>query len=113
MDIRQASSTLWDRLWAKVTFPEDPHDCWLWTGAKSKKRRGQRRPAIQIGGRKTPVVNAARLVCEWLHGPPPNELYEAGHTCPEGENDLCVNPLHLQWMTRVENEQFKQQRRAA
>ena len=27
-------------------------------------------------------------------------------------NSACVSPHHLQWMTRLENEQYKQQRRA-
>lgn len=84
----------------------DPKACWPWLGALSQKRRG-RRPVIQLGARGTKVVSAARLICEWFHGPPPDPLYEAGHICPHGERDDCVNPQHLVWQTRVENEEWK------
>ena len=107
---------MWDRVWTKVKYP-DPDQlsalCWLWRGACSHKRRGQRRPVIQLGGRGSKIVLVARLVCEWYHGPAPTFLHEAGHTCPTGENSLCVNPDHLQWMTREENEQHKQRMRRA
>ena len=97
---------LWERVWSKTR--QDPgSDCIFWTGATSKKRRGQRRPYIQIGRRGSPVVNVARLVCYWFHGEPPDG-YEAGHTCPQGEQCLCINPDHLAWQTREENEQLKQ-----
>lgn len=83
----------------------------LWTGAKSQKRRGQLRPVIQEGARGSRVLNVARFLCEVMNGPAPTAEHEAGHTCPEGENDLCVNPRHLVWMTRTENEQWKQAHR--
>ncbi len=104
---------LWDRVWAKVIFTANPNECWVWTGAKSKKRRGQMRPVIQLGARGTKVVAVARLICELFQGPPPSEFHEAGHTCPNGERDDCVNPNHLIWQTRVENEQWKQDHREA
>lgn len=113
---------LWKRVWSKVDFPAPgfPFDhpanvvgCWNWLGACSLKRRGQRRPHIQLGKRGSRVVLVARLICERFHGPPPSPFHEAGHTCPEGENALCVNPSHLEWMTRVENEQHKIQARRA
>jgi hypothetical protein len=98
--------TLWDRVAAKIRFPDDLDACWEWTAALSQKRRG-RRPVIQVGGRGTPVVIVARLICEWYYGPPPEPRSEAGHTCPEGENPICVNPRHLRWMSRLENEHHK------
>lgn len=110
----QVVRTLWDRLWSKVAFPEGDmiSQCWEWRGAKSKKRSRRLgvqyyRPVIQLAGRGSRVVLAARLVCEWVHGPAPDGSYEAGHTCPDGENELCVSPHHLRWMTRLENEQHK------
>lgn len=62
---------------------------------------------IQLARRKSRVVRVARLVLEWAAGPPPTNLHEAGHTCPKGENEICVNPEHLRWMTRDENEAHK------
>lgn len=79
--------------------------CHCWTGAVSTTRRGHR-PIMCIRAIKR-VVRVARLVLEWKSGPPPSELHEAGHTCPKGENELCVNPEHLEWMTREENEAHK------
>lgn len=104
--------TLWERVWGKVTVPDDVTQCWEWTGAKSLKRRGGKRPVIQVGKRGSPIKLVARLVCEWYQGPPPTPAHEAGHTCPQGENSLCVSPHHLEWMTRTENEQYKQWCRA-
>lgn len=101
--------SLWDRFWEKVQFPPEDvvlEQCWVWTAALSKKRGGKR-PVIQEGIRGTRVLIAARVVCEWYHGPPPSPDHEAGHTCPEGENRLCVSPHHLRWMTREENERSK------
>jgi hypothetical protein len=105
--------TLWTRVWNKADIK--PGACWNWQGAKSqKRRRGCRqmyRPVIQLAGRGSKVVNVARLVTEWFQGPAPNSTYEAGHTCPEGENELCINPDHLIWMTREENERYKHEHR--
>lgn len=101
---------LWVRVWTKVTI-RAKHECWNWTGAyASKRKRGDwqmRRPSVRIGGRTTKATNPARLICEWFHGPPPSPVHEAGHTCPNGENECCVNPDHLKWMTREENERYK------
>lgn len=88
----------------------DPSGCHVWTGALSRKRRGLR-PVIQEGRRGSAVISVARWVCEQRNGPAPSFLHEAGHTCPAGERDDCVNPDHLVWMTREENEQYKQRRR--
>jgi hypothetical protein len=103
----RAALPLAERVARKVV--KDPSGCWLWTGALSLKRRG-RRPVIQVGGRGTRVISVARWTCEQKNGPPPTPEHEAGHTCPGGERDDCVNPDHLTWMTRVENELFKRGR---
>lgn len=93
--------SLRERLWAKVEIPWWNLDaCWEWKGALSLKRYGERRPVIRDGSR---VRNVARVVCEWVHGPPPYK-YHAGHTCPGGENRLCVNPRHLEWQSPEENQ---------
>jgi hypothetical protein len=103
--IEDGSPTLLARVLAKVV--EDPvTGCSNWIGAFSKKRRGMR-PVIQLGGRGTRVVLVTRLVLTWYAGPPPTDRHEAGHICPHGENSRCVNPAHLVWQTREENEAQK------
>lgn len=101
---------LWDRLLKKVQIPSRSDGCWIWIGAYSTKRRGQKRPIIREAGQGSRILNAARVVCEHYHGPPPSSFHEAGHTCPDGENFRCVAPEHLRWMSRVENEQYKSRR---
>lgn len=46
---------------------------------------------------------AHRFMCELVNGPPPSEEYEAAHSCGRG-NKGCVNPMHLSWKTRSENQ---------
>ncbi len=103
----RVSTPLFDRVSTKIAFPTDLDACWPWTGAKSQKRRGQLRPVIQEGPRGSKIWNVARWMLETYVGPAPTSAHEAGHTCPDGEFDLCVNPRHLVWMTRLENEQHK------
>lgn len=106
--MKAARPSLWDRVAAKITFPDDLDACWGWTGALSHKRDDTHRPVIQIGGRGGPIVPVARLICTWYHGLSPTEDHAAGHTCPDYEHDTCLNPRHLRWMTKLENEAHKQ-----
>lgn len=103
----KACTPLWDRVWSKVDQSAGFDACWLWRGAHSLKRRGHKRPVIQTAGRGSKVALVARIMCEWRNGPPPSRAHEAGHICPDGENHRCVNPRHLVWMTRSENELHK------
>lgn len=92
--------TLRERVWHKVRIPWwNLDECWLWEGACSHKRYNERRPEIRDGAKMRAV---ARVVCEWVHGAPPRG-YHAGHTCPAGENALCVSPRHLEWQTPYQN----------
>lgn len=45
--------------------------------------------------------NAARVMCEIIHGPAPPG-HEASHLCG-GDNWLCCCPDHLIWETHSEN----------
>lgn len=46
---------------------------------------------------------AHRMMCELVHGPAPTEAHEVAHSCGNG-NGGCVNPRHLSWKTRSENQ---------
>lgn len=45
-----------------------------------------------------------RAVCMLANGQPPSSAHQAAHSCG---TKLCVNPAHLRWATRAENEADK------
>lgn len=47
---------------------------------------------------------AARVMCTMTKGPPPTPQHETAHSCGKG-HEGCVNPNHLSWKTRSENQQ--------
>lgn len=49
------------------------------------------------------VTYAHRVMCELAHGPAPSEEHLACHSCGNGGLG-CVNPLHLSWKTKTENQ---------
>lgn len=49
---------------------------------------------------------AHRLMCQLAHGKPPAPDLHAAHSCGNGHL-ACINPKHLRWATRKENEQDK------
>jgi len=78
-------ATLFDRV-------DTTGDCWLWTGGKTG------------GGYGTAVVNnrqatVHRAIYEWMVEPVPTEL-DLDHLCRVRH---CVNPFHLEPVTRREN----------
>lgn len=46
---------------------------------------------------------ASRAMCTLAHGPAPTAEHHAAHSCGNGGGG-CVNPQHLRWATREENE---------
>lgn len=88
-----------DRFWRQV---ERTNDCWLWTG-----------PVVKTYGHLLKANNqrvlAHRFAYELLVGPIPEGL-EVDHLChdpkaclPPCRHRLCVNPAHLEAVTRREN----------
>lgn len=91
--------SLFDRLCAHIRIEAD---CWTWTGAV-RRHGGGHRPAITVWvpGSHPRRLNAARVMCEVIHGPPPTPLHEASHLCQD--NWLCICPDHVLWETKREN----------
>lgn len=79
-----------ERFWAKVNRTET---CWLWTATGTPKGYGQFSPS---GSRQ---VYAHRYAYELLVGAIPDGL-TIDHLC---RNRRCVNPAHLEPVTRGEN----------
>lgn len=95
MTTRSVGEVAKARFWAKV---ERGDDCWLWAGAKTNDGYGR----VRIENRN---LLPHRVSYEWAMGPIPDGL-EVDHLC---RNKACVNPAHLEPVTRHEN----QRRRAA
>jgi hypothetical protein len=93
--------------WRHVDIPEDPNACWLWTGQRSN---GYGR-WTGWGNKATPKM--AHILSYQAHvGPIPDSLV-LDHTChnddpgcsggPDCRHRRCVNPAHLEPITRGEN----------
>ena len=74
---------------------------------------GRRRSGDVRSGRMYISIDAHRLVCWLVHGPPAergctevNALHSCGH-------EWCVNPAHLEWGTQASNVRHAHNRRAA
>lgn len=72
-------------------------ECLIWP-FKSRYRNGY--GSLYFRGRLT---GAHRAMCTLAHGDPPSN-HEAAHSCGVR---LCVNPAHLRWATRSENDADK------
>jgi len=80
------------RFWRKVV-PEPMSGCWLWTAAERRGGYG----GFYIGPGRS--MRAHKIAFEELVGPVPEGL-ELDHRC---RTRCCVNPAHLEPVTRVVN----------
>lgn len=74
-------------------------DCLVWPFSHALHGRG----VVGIRGINR---SAPWAMCAAAHGDPPTAAHEAAHTCGNGHLG-CVNPGHLRWATRKENEADK------
>jgi hypothetical protein len=80
------------------SLPRVGEDCVIWPYRRNKFGTA----VIRSNGRE---LVAARVVCEQIHGSPPDGM-ETAHSC--GKAHLgCIAPWHLGWKTKKENEADK------
>lgn len=89
----QGRGFLW--LQAHVNYRYD--DCLKWPFSRDTHGYGQL-------GHEGKVIKAHRKMCELKNGPAPTRAHEAAHSCGRG-HQACINPNHLFWKTRQQNQQ--------
>lgn len=86
------------RFYQDTVLTYDGDECLIWPFSTTRgygQLRYEGRPQI-----------VSRLVCMEAHGEPPDETYQAAHSCGKG-NLGCVAKRHLSWKTQSENEADK------
>lgn len=86
--------SLQKRFWSKVDLSAGPFACWTWTASKNRKN-GYGWFGVWPNGSWV----AHRVSYELCVGPVPDGL-DLDHLC---RNRYCVNPFHLEPVTRSEN----------
>ncbi len=106
----QAWGTLFSRLIDRTETPENDQACWTWKGQLKK-----RYPSFDVMMyRKQKTIRPHRAILVILECGEDTHLFpdlynaytiagfEADHLC--FGNPLCVNPDHLQWLTKDEHD---------
>jgi len=92
---RLSGPSVFDRFWAQVEKSTTPDGCWTWLGRVNNHGYG----SIRIMGRLIDPTLVHHFAYELLVGPIPKGM-EIDHLC---KNRRCVNPAHLEPVTRSEN----------
>jgi len=87
------------RRWLEKHSRHDGDGCLIWPFKRNRFGYGR----ASIDGK---VGIASRYMCVLAHGDPPMPKMQAAHICGNGAGG-CVNPKHLRWATRHENEADK------
>lgn len=87
--------------WLERAIASDSKECVIWPFARTPK--GYAIISCPASGK---MRSASRVVCERVNGPPPADDMEAAHSCGNGMGG-CINPAHIRWATRSENNQEK------
>jgi len=85
-----------------------PSGCWFWSGARSRGKGNKKwYGTFRVKGRS---IRAHRFSCEAIgnKGPLP-EGHDRDHSCVFS---LCVNPAHVDYVTKKRNHELKMERRA-
>ena len=85
--------------WIEQHVSYSGDDCLKWPFCVSSRGRG----TVQFNKKS---MSAPRAMCILAHGEPPEESYQASHSCGKG-HEGCMNPRHLSWKTAKENEADK------
>jgi hypothetical protein len=80
----------------KRVLQSDTDDCVTWTFNRCAAGYGRMRW-------KGEPKHVHRVVCEIVNGPSKGDKNQVAHNCGKG-NLGCVNPRHLRWATRSENQ---------